>query len=166
VKNSTQHEAEHGADRGRGINIEDAHGHERPLSLGLWKTRPNSSGPTASIAISCAELLVAAEICEHIRCRLEHAAKAPARPLAQAAAGYRDGGIRQESWRMGMSKKRRTYLPRIVGDKVMMPADLKRLHKYMLEVEHIGIISDEMREVVEELWPELAHKLPPKTPRG
>jgi len=25
-----------------------------------------------------------------------------------------------------MTKKRRTYLPRIVGDKVMMPADLKR----------------------------------------
>ena len=37
----------------------------------------------------------------------------------------------------------------------MTPADLKRLHKYMLDVEHIGIISDEMREVVEELWPEL-----------
>ena len=41
-----------------------------------------------------------------------------------------------------MIKKRRTYLPRIVGDKVMMPADLKRLHKYMLEVEHIGVISE------------------------
>jgi hypothetical protein len=52
-----------------------------------------------------------------------------------------------------MTKERRTYLPRIVGDKVMMPADLKRLHKYMLDVEHIGIITDEMREVVEELWP-------------
>jgi len=39
------------------------------------------------------------------------------------------------------SKKRRTYLPRLVGDKVMMPADLKRLHKYMLDVEHIGIVS-------------------------
>jgi hypothetical protein len=37
---------------------------------------------------------------------------------------------------------------RIVGTKVMMPADLKRLHRYMLEVEHIGVISDEMREVV------------------
>jgi len=47
-----------------------------------------------------------------------------------------------------------------------MPADLKRLHKYMLDVEHIGIISDEMRAVVEELWPELAHKLPPKEPQG
>jgi hypothetical protein len=61
-----------------------------------------------------------------------------------------------------MTKKRRTYLSRIVGDKVMMPADLKRLHKYMLDVEHIGVISNEMREVVEELWPELTHKLPPK----
>ena len=63
-----------------------------------------------------------------------------------------------------MTKKRRTYQPRIVGGQVMMQADLKRLHKYMLDVEHIGIISDEMREVVEELWPELAHKLPPKRP--
>jgi hypothetical protein len=40
-----------------------------------------------------------------------------------------------------MTKERRTYLPRIVGDKVMMPADLKRLHKYMLDVEHISIIA-------------------------
>src|SRR5262249_27374555 len=46
------------------------------------------------------------------------------------------------------------------GDKVMMPADLKRLHKYMVEVEHIEVISDEMRAVVEREWPELAHKLP------
>jgi hypothetical protein len=77
----------------------------------------------------------------------------------------RDGGVRQEL-AAGMIRKRRTYLPRIVGDKVMMPADLKRPHKYMLDVEHIGIISDEMREVVEELWPELAHKLPPKRQQG
>jgi len=65
-----------------------------------------------------------------------------------------------------MSKERRTYLPRIVGDKVMLSADLKRLHKYMRDVEHIGIISDKMREVVEELWPELAYKLPAKKPQG
>jgi hypothetical protein len=32
----------------------------------------------------------------------------------------------------------------------------------MREVDHIGIVSDEMCEVVEELWPELARKLPPK----
>jgi len=65
-----------------------------------------------------------------------------------------------------MTKKRRSYKLRLVGDKVMMPADLKRPYKYMLDVEHIGVISDEMREVVQSEWPELAHKLPPKTPRG
>jgi len=30
----------------------------------------------------------------------------------------------------------------------------------------IDHISDEMRAVVEELWPELAHKLPSKKPQG
>jgi hypothetical protein len=45
----------------------------------------------------------------------------------------------------------------------MMPADLKRLHKYMLDIEGIDHISDEMRAVVESEWPELAHKLPPKS---
>jgi hypothetical protein len=34
-----------------------------------------------------------------------------------------------------MSKERRVYKPRLVGDKMMMPADLKRLHKYMLEID-------------------------------
>jgi len=65
-----------------------------------------------------------------------------------------------------MIKKRRVYISRVVGDQVMTSADLERLHKYMLEIEGIDHISDEMRAVVEELWPELAHKLPPKTPRG
>ena len=45
----------------------------------------------------------------------------------------------------------------------MMPADLQRLHKYMLDIEHIDHISDEMRAVVESEWPELAHKLPART---
>ena len=37
-----------------------------------------------------------------------------------------------------MTKKHRVYEPRLVGDKVMMPADLKRLHKYMLSSEICG----------------------------
>jgi hypothetical protein len=65
-----------------------------------------------------------------------------------------------------MTKKHRTYLPRIVGDKIMMPADLRRLHKYMLDIERIDHISDEVRAVVESEWPDLAHKLPPKKPHG
>jgi hypothetical protein len=56
----------------------------------------------------------------------------------------------------------RSYLPRIVAGKVMTPADLRRLQKYMLEIEKVAVISDEMRAVIEREWPELAHKLPPK----
>jgi hypothetical protein len=68
---------------------------------------------------------------------------------------------------MKKKKERRVYLPRVLGSgQVMIPADLKRLHKYMLEIEGIDHISDEMRVVIEELWPELAHKLPPKKPQS
>jgi hypothetical protein len=65
-----------------------------------------------------------------------------------------------------MKKPRRVYQPRIVGGKIMMQDDLERLHKYMLEIEGIDHISDEMRAVVESEWPELTHKLPPKKPQG
>ena len=44
----------------------------------------------------------------------------------------------------------------------MTSAALERLHKELLEYERIDFISDEMRAVIEDLWPELMHKLPPK----
>jgi hypothetical protein len=34
----------------------------------------------------------------------------------------------------------------------------------LLETEDIAEISDDLRNVVEEEWPELTHKLPPKKP--
>jgi hypothetical protein len=57
------------------------------------------------------------------------------------------------------------YSPRVVDGKIMTPADLRRLHKYMLEIENVTVISDEMRAVVESEWPELAHKLPLAKPQ-
>ena len=53
----------------------------------------------------------------------------------------------------------------ICGSMALMPADLKRLHKFMLDIERIDHISDEMRAVVGSEWPELARKLPPKKPQ-
>jgi hypothetical protein len=41
-----------------------------------------------------------------------------------------------------------------------MPAELQRIHRIILDAGEVEIISDEMRAVVESLWPELAHKLP------
>jgi hypothetical protein len=76
--------------------------------------------------------------------RLTHSPSKPGRPSGPKA------------------RYQRSHSPHIVGDKVMTPADLRRLHKYMLEIKEISAISDEMRAVVESEWPELAHKLPPK----
>jgi hypothetical protein len=61
-----------------------------------------------------------------------------------------------------MIKKRRVYQPRVVGDQVMLQDDLERQHKYMLDIEGVDHISDEMRAVVESEWPELVYELPPK----
>jgi hypothetical protein len=56
----------------------------------------------------------------------------------RADARGRDGGVREElAARMKKKKERRVYLPRVLGSgQSMMPADLKRLHKYMREIEH------------------------------
>jgi hypothetical protein len=52
--------------------------------------------------------------------------------------------------------------PRVVADRIMMQDDFARLHEFLLETDNISDISDDLREVVEKEWPELAHKLPPK----
>lgn len=58
----------------------------------------------------------------------------------------------------------RKYEPRVLGGRVVMPEELERIHKGLLEFERIESVSDEMRELIEEVWPELLHKLPPKGP--
>jgi len=56
--------------------------------------------------------------------------------------------------------KRFPYEPRMVAEKMIMPADLQRLHLFMLKNEVIVTIPDDMRAVVERVWPELVPKLP------
>ena len=57
-------------------------------------------------------------------------------------------------------RKQFPYEAQVAGGKLMMPADLQRLHRFMLETEVIEAISEEMGAVVEQLWPELVFKLP------
>jgi hypothetical protein len=40
--------------------------------------------------------------------------------------------------------------------------EIEQIHKEVLEFECIEAISEPMRDLIEELWPELTHKLPPK----
>jgi hypothetical protein len=62
------------------------------------------------------------------------------------------------------SKPKRIYTLRIISDHIMVQEDFERLHKFLLETEGLSEVSDDMRELIEEEWPELAHKLPPKAP--
>jgi hypothetical protein len=44
--------------------------------------------------------------------------------------------------------------------------EIERIHKEALSFERIEAISDPMRELIEDLWPELEYKLPPKKRQG
>src|SRR5262245_29914140 len=57
--------------------------------------------------------------------------------------------------------ERHAYMPRIVGNRLVTPADLQRLHRQLRKYDVI-VVPDDMRTVVESEWPELAYKLPPK----
>jgi len=46
----------------------------------------------------------------------------------------------------------------------MVQEDFERLYKFLLETERLSEVSDDMRQLIENEWPELMHKLPPKVP--
>lgn len=52
-------------------------------------------------------------------------------------------------------RSRFPYEPRVVGGKLMSPVELQRLRRFILDTAVIEAISDEMRAVVEAVWPEL-----------
>jgi len=52
------------------------------------------------------------------------------------------------------SKPKRIYAPRIISDHLMVQEDFERLHKFLLETEDLPEVSDDVRELVEEEWPE------------
>jgi hypothetical protein len=54
------------------------------------------------------------------------------------------------------------YEATVIAGKLLIPADLQRLHQFLLDSKTVRAISDEMRQAVEALWPELVYKLPPK----
>ena len=65
---------------------------------------------------------------------------------------------------MSASRPKRIYAPRIISDHMMVEADFEWLHKFLLETESLSEVSDDMRELIEQEWPELVRKLPPKVP--
>ena len=62
------------------------------------------------------------------------------------------------------SKLKRT--PRLISDHIMVQEDFELLHKFLVETEGFSEISDDMRELAEEEWPKLVHKLPSRVPQS
>ena len=59
-------------------------------------------------------------------------------------------------------RRRFPYEPRVVGGKLFMPAELKAIHRYVVETPVLKAVTEELRALVETVWPELISKLPPK----
>ena len=62
-------------------------------------------------------------------------------------------------------KRRRVYAPRVFDGRLIMSDEIGRI-KELFELERIEAVSDSMRELIEDLWPDLVHKLPPKKPQA
>jgi hypothetical protein len=70
---------------------------------------------------------------------------------------------RRKKGRERTDRKLYPYEPKVVGGKLMLPAELQRIHGIVLNAGEVEIVPDEIRAVVETLWPELAHKLAPRS---
>jgi hypothetical protein len=55
------------------------------------------------------------------------------------------------------------YEPLVMGGRLVMPAELQRVHRAVLGGAQI---TDDMRAVLEKRWPELIAKLPPARDKG
>jgi hypothetical protein len=60
------------------------------------------------------------------------------------------------------NRQRFPYEPRVIGGKLLMPAELQAIHRYVVETPVLKTVTEEIRAVVETVWPELMSKLPPK----
>ena len=65
-----------------------------------------------------------------------------------------------------MTKKKPRYESRVFDGRIIRSAEIERIHKEILDFKNIEDISESMRELIEDLWPELVSKLPPKRPHG
>ena len=60
------------------------------------------------------------------------------------------------------NRQRFPYEPRVLGGRLLMPAELQAIHRYVVETPVLETVTDEISAAVEAIWPELIAKLPPK----
>ena len=84
------------------------------------------------------------------------------RPLAGSTARPRHLTSTRRKSSVEKQRTKQLVTPRIVTDHIMMQEDYERLHEFLLATDKLLEISNDLRKVIEEEWPELVYKLPPK----
>jgi hypothetical protein len=51
------------------------------------------------------------------------------------------------------NRQRFPYEPRVIGGKMTMPAELQAIHRYVVETPVLENVTEEIRAVVEMVWP-------------
>ena len=62
--------------------------------------------------------------------------------------------------------KKRPYEPRIFEGRVMLPEEQEQIYMQLLTSKRMESVTDSMRELILEEWPELAHKPAAETTTG
>ena len=52
------------------------------------------------------------------------------------------------------NRQRFPYEPRVIGGKLLMPAELQAIHRYVVETPVLEAVTEEIRAVVKIVWPE------------
>jgi hypothetical protein len=61
-----------------------------------------------------------------------------------------------------MAPPKGVYEPRIFEGRVMLPEEQEQIYEEITQFERMEYVSPTMRELIMDVWPELAHKLPPE----
>jgi hypothetical protein len=72
------------------------------------------------------------------------------------------GGVLVSRIEAPMSPAKRIYEPRIFEGRVMLPEEQEQIFEEIIQFERMEYVSPQMRELILDVWPELAHKLPPE----
>ena len=87
----------------------------------------------------------------------------PSSPSSQLARPYHGQRTRTKGGPARGNRQRFPYEPRVVGGKLMMTAELQAIHRYVVETPVLENVTEEIRAVIETVWPELRSKLPPRS---
>jgi hypothetical protein len=61
-----------------------------------------------------------------------------------------------------VSPAKRIYEPRIFEGRVLVPEEQEQMYEEIIKFERMEYVSPQMRELILDVWPELADKLPPE----